>query len=83
MERQASITSVKGKYLPLSVWGSKGFDTQDIEAKCEWKTSAVFGKVYKVPILSEDFECIREKLNPAMTQLLSAEDFIGKMGRIA
>ena len=42
IERQVSSTSVKGKYHPLEVWASKGYNAKSIEEKCEWKNSALF-----------------------------------------
>ena len=109
IERQVSSTSVKGKYHPLEVWASKGYNAKSIEEKCEWKNSALFlggclwhcgefdvvlfllfflslfashlfvtvnsfsfrfGRVYKVPVLSEDYEYLRETVS---SRIMAAE----------
>ena len=36
-------TNVKGKFLPLSVWASKGYNTDAIEAKAEKRSPAKWG----------------------------------------
>ena len=42
LERHVQETKMKGKYLPLSVWKSKGYDVQPIEQGADWKPSDLF-----------------------------------------
>ena len=41
-EIRRQVVAVRGKFQPLSVWATKGFDVKAIESKCEWRESAVF-----------------------------------------
>ena len=42
-------TSVGGKYLPLEVWGRKGFDIEKIKAECtDTEEHPIFGACYNV-----------------------------------
>ena len=44
--------SLGGDYLPLSVWKAKGYDADEIEAKCaDTMQHPLLGKVYRVQIL--------------------------------
>ncbi|CAK9089153.1 unnamed protein product [Durusdinium trenchii] len=67
-ERHIRETSVKGKYLPLSVYAKKGFDTAAIEARAEKKESDLFGYVYKVPILQTGFTHLEEDVRSRVLQ---------------
>ena len=42
VERHVHETKMKGKYLPLSVWKSKGYDVEAIEKAADWKESDMF-----------------------------------------
>lgn len=41
LEKHQTLTTVKGKFLPLSVWQAKGYDTEKIMASAEWQESAL------------------------------------------
>ena len=46
-----ATASVEGKYLPLSVYATQGFDTAQIEEKCtDTQQHPIFGLTYRVPI---------------------------------
>jgi hypothetical protein len=50
-----------GDYLPLGVWKAKGFDTEEIEAKCtDTMEHPIFGKVYRVQIFGLSREGLKE-----------------------
>ena len=68
-------TAIKGKFLPLSVWASKGYDIEPIEAKGEWQPSDLFGKVYKVPVLQTNIKHIQEEIR---TRILQATRAMGR-----
>ena len=54
-EKNASVYSDVGEFLPLSVWQAKGFNIDDIERNTQIENTAnhpVLGKVYRVAILS-------------------------------
>ena len=54
-EKNASVYSDVGEFLPLSVWQAKGFNIDDIERNTQVENTAdhpVLGKVYRVAILS-------------------------------
>ena len=42
VERHVHETKMKGKYLPLTVWKSKGYDITAIEQAADWKESDMF-----------------------------------------
>ena len=65
-------TAVKGKFLPLSVWASKGYDTVPIEANAEWRKSDLFGYVYKVPVLQINLKHIQEEVRSRVLQATRA-----------
>lgn len=47
--------SIKGEYLPLSVYGKKGYDVAEIEAKCtDTMMHPILGVCYRVAISSID-----------------------------
>ena len=68
-------TTVGGKFLPLSVYEKKGFNTKVIEETAEKQKSDMFGYVYRVPILEVKHSKIEEEVR---TRLLEAERRIGK-----
>ena len=68
-------TMVGGKFLPLSVYEKKGFNTKVIEETAEKQKSDMFGYVYRVPILEVKHSKIEEEVR---TRLLEAERRIGK-----
>ena len=48
LEVHRQTTEMKSKFLPLSVWKTKGYDTDAIEARGEWKDSDMsLGALYK------------------------------------
>eukprot|EP00435_Cladocopium_sp_Y103_P036089 s1265_g9.t1 len=60
-ETHQTITKVRGKFLPLSVYEKKGFDTKVIEETAEKQKSDMFGWVYRVPILEVSYSKIEEE----------------------
>ena len=69
------VTTVKGKYLPLSVYQKKGYDVKVIEETAEKQKSDMFGFVYRVPILEVSYSKIEEEVR---SRLLEAERKVGK-----
>ncbi|CAL1142417.1 unnamed protein product [Cladocopium goreaui] len=61
-------TNVKGEFLPLSVWASKGYNTEAIEAKAEKRKSDMFGWVYRVNVLSINYSHIEEECRQRVLQ---------------
>ena len=61
-------TNVKGEFLPLSVWASKGYNTEAIEAKAEKRKSDMFGHVYRVNVLSINYSHIEEECRQRVLQ---------------
>ena len=54
-QKQAKYFDDSGEYLPLSVWGNRGFDVAAIEKNSETrdiKNHPVLGRVYRVQILT-------------------------------
>ena len=66
MHRQE--TNVKGEFLPLSVWASKGYNTEAIEAKAEKRKSDMFGWVYRVNVLSINYSHVEEECRQRVLQ---------------
>ena len=73
MHRQT--VAVRGKFLPLSVWKQKGFDTDRIKQNAEKQRSDIFDWVYRVPILEISHEKVTEEVRQ---RLLQAERKVGK-----
>ena len=61
-------TNVNGEFLPLSVWASKGYNTDPIEAKAEKRKSDLFGYVYRVNVLSINYSHIEEECRQRVVQ---------------
>ena len=74
-ETHRVITTVRGKFLPLSVYQKKGYDVKVIEETAEKQKSDMFGYVYRVPILEVSYSKIEEEVR---TRLLEAERKMGK-----
>ena len=74
-EMLKQTVAVHGKFLPLSVWEQKGFDTERIKQNAEKQRSDIFDWVYHVPILEISHEKVTEKVRQ---RLLQAERKVGK-----
>ncbi|CAL1131523.1 unnamed protein product [Cladocopium goreaui] len=74
-EMLKQTVAVHGKFLPLSVWEQKGFDTERIKQNAEKQRSDIFDWVYRVPILEISHEKVTEKVRQ---RLLQAERKVGK-----
>ncbi len=58
-----------GEYLPLSVYGTRGFDVKAIENGCDdWKPHKLFGRVYKVEIEYQSKEQEEQRIRDAILQ---------------
>ena len=62
-------------FFQLSVWASKGYNTDPIEAKAEKRKSDLFGYVYRVNVLSINYSHIEEECRQRVVQATR------KMGR--
>ena len=74
-EVHRQTVAVRGKFLPLSVWEQKGFDTDRIKQNAEKQRSDIFDWVYRVPILEISHEKVTEEVRQ---RLLQAERKVGK-----
>ena len=74
-EMLKQTVAVHGKFLPLSVWEQKGFDTERIKQNAEKQRSDIFDWVYRVPILEISHEKVTEEVRQ---RLLQAERKVGK-----
>ena len=53
---------LRGQYLPLSVWQSKGFDVGLIEQKAEKEEHPILGATYRVDLKDVNFKVVVEKV---------------------
>ena len=66
-----ATASVEGKYLPLSVYASQGFDTAQIEEKCtDTQQHPIFGLTYRVPIRAVERSATTEHEKTALLEKL-------------
>jgi len=60
----------KGKYLPLSAYAAKGFNTEDIQEKCtDFEDHPILGMTYKVDIKCESKGEIEETVRKELLDL--------------
>ena len=64
---ETRMAGAGGKYLPLSVYGAKGFDTEAIRKGCtDKKPHPLFGEVYRVEIEYQNKETMEQKIREAI-----------------
>ena len=68
-EVHRQTVAARGKFLPLSVWRQKGFNTDRIKQNAEKQRSDIFDFdwVYRVPILAISHEKVTEEVRQVST----------------